>query len=140
MKKCSYCGKEYPDDTVVCAVDQNPLTAGVTERDNLVSSRQSAKQTTACPACGALDGYKPTIELRGSFSLVAFLAGGLLAVLFRNAGRPKRVQCNKCGALFNIRTPSSKVSLVIFWLLVAPTVILIIILLLLLLNIFFAHG
>lgn len=25
MKKCSYCGKEYPDDTVVCAVDQNPL-------------------------------------------------------------------------------------------------------------------
>jgi len=25
MKKCSYCGKEYLDDTVVCAVDQNPL-------------------------------------------------------------------------------------------------------------------
>jgi hypothetical protein len=25
MKKCSYCGKEYPDDAVVCAVDQNPL-------------------------------------------------------------------------------------------------------------------
>jgi len=25
MKKCSYCGKEYPDDATVCAVDQNPL-------------------------------------------------------------------------------------------------------------------
>ena len=27
MKKCSYCGAEYPDDAVVCAVDQTPFTA-----------------------------------------------------------------------------------------------------------------
>ena len=26
MKKCSYCGAEYPDDAVVCAVDQTPFT------------------------------------------------------------------------------------------------------------------
>jgi hypothetical protein len=26
MKKCPYCGKEYPDDAEVCAVDQSPLT------------------------------------------------------------------------------------------------------------------
>lgn len=25
MKKCKYCGKEYPDDVIVCAVDQQPL-------------------------------------------------------------------------------------------------------------------
>jgi Domain of unknown function (DUF4034) len=25
MKKCSYCGAEYPDDAVMCAVDQTPL-------------------------------------------------------------------------------------------------------------------
>jgi hypothetical protein len=25
MKKCSYCGKEYPDDATICAVDQQPL-------------------------------------------------------------------------------------------------------------------
>jgi hypothetical protein len=25
MKKCSYCGAEYPDDTVMCAVDHTPL-------------------------------------------------------------------------------------------------------------------
>ncbi|MGO8838707.1 MAG: tetratricopeptide repeat protein [Limisphaerales bacterium] len=27
MKKCSYCGKEYPDDADICAFDQNPLDA-----------------------------------------------------------------------------------------------------------------
>jgi len=27
MKKCSYCGAEYPDDAVVCVVDQTPFTA-----------------------------------------------------------------------------------------------------------------
>jgi hypothetical protein len=25
MKKCSYCGADYPDDAVVCAVDHTPL-------------------------------------------------------------------------------------------------------------------
>jgi hypothetical protein len=27
VKQCPYCGKEYPDDTVACAVDRQPLTA-----------------------------------------------------------------------------------------------------------------
>jgi hypothetical protein len=26
MKKCTYCGKEYPDDATVCSVDEQPLT------------------------------------------------------------------------------------------------------------------
>ena len=90
-----------------------------------------------CPVCGAADDYTPTIELRGSFSWTVFFAGGLLAVLFRNAGRRKKVRCNKCDAIFNIRTPLSKVSLVIFWLLICPTIItLIIFFLSLLVNIF----
>jgi hypothetical protein len=25
MKKCSYCGAEYPDDAVVCAIDRTPF-------------------------------------------------------------------------------------------------------------------
>jgi hypothetical protein len=25
MKKCSYCGAEYPDDAVICAVDHTPF-------------------------------------------------------------------------------------------------------------------
>jgi hypothetical protein len=27
MKKCTYCGNEYPDDVVICPVDQNGLVA-----------------------------------------------------------------------------------------------------------------
>jgi hypothetical protein len=31
MKKCSYCGAHYPDDVVVCTVDQTPLGAKSSE-------------------------------------------------------------------------------------------------------------
>jgi hypothetical protein len=139
MKKCCYCGKEYPDDAVVCAVDQNLLYEPVAETSDVASFPQPAKPSTPCPICGALDGYKPVIELRGSFSLIVFLLGGLFAVIFRNAGRPRRMQCNTCGALFNIHTPSTIVSRVIFWLLVVPSLLAILILLLHLLAIFFGH-
>jgi hypothetical protein len=27
MKKCTYCGKEYPDEATVCEFDANPLVA-----------------------------------------------------------------------------------------------------------------
>ena len=40
MKKCTYCGKEYPDDAAVCAVDQQPL----------VPEGQSLAQTAAFAA------------------------------------------------------------------------------------------
>lgn len=140
MKKCSYCGKEYPNDAVICVVDQSQLDEQVAETNNLTASVQPARQTNPCPACGAFDGYKPVAELRGSFSLIIFLIGGLLAVIFRNAGRPRRVQCNTCGALFNIHTPATKVSRVIFWLLVAPAVLALVILLLHLLFIVSGRG
>jgi hypothetical protein len=79
------------------------------------------------------------MELRGSFSWLVFFAGGLLAVLFRNAGRRRRVRCNKCETVFNVRTPLSKVSLVIFWLLVGPTVVALIFLLIALVETIFSH-
>jgi hypothetical protein len=79
------------------------------------------------------------VELRNSFSWLAFLAGGILAVLFRNAGRRRKVRCNKCEALFDIRTPLSKVSLVIFWLLICPTIVGLIVLLVAVLSSIFSH-
>ena len=29
MKKCTYCGKEYPDEATVCPLDQEPLVAKI---------------------------------------------------------------------------------------------------------------
>jgi hypothetical protein len=64
------------------------------------------------------------LALRDSFSWLVFLAGGFVAVLFHNASRERRVQCNGCGHFFGIRTPMSKLSLVVFWFLIAPAVVL----------------
>jgi len=49
------------------------------------------------------------------------------------------VRCNKCNAIFEIRTPLSKVSLVIFWALVCPMIITGILLLVLLLQSIFSR-
>ena len=39
MKKCTYCGKEYPDEAEVCAIDQQPLVRdGVSLRQKLVDA------------------------------------------------------------------------------------------------------
>ncbi len=92
-----------------------------------------------CPACGAVDDYAPTVELRGSFNWLVFLAGGLFAVLFRNASRRRKVRCNQCEALFDIRTPLSNVSLVFFWLLMCPTIIGLIVLVVALVSSIFSH-
>ena len=68
--------------------------------------------------------------MRGSFSWVVFVLGGFIAVLFHNASRERRVQCNPCRAIFGIRSPLSKVSVVIFWLLIIPGIITLILVLL----------
>jgi hypothetical protein len=136
MKSCPYCGGKYPDDAVICPVDGNALQ-GPNESRNKASRPLSS--TVLCPVCGAADCYARTIELRSSFSWLAFFAGGIFAVLARNAGRPTKVRCTKCEALFEIRTPLSKVWLVIFWILVCPTVIALIIMLVDLLGGFGQH-
>jgi hypothetical protein len=40
MKKCPYCGAEYPDDAEVCAIDQTPL-----ERPSAPPPAKKPKQT-----------------------------------------------------------------------------------------------
>jgi hypothetical protein len=45
MKKCAYCGKDYPDDATVCAIDQTPLTAA-----GQTPSAAAAPKTSAPPA------------------------------------------------------------------------------------------
>lgn len=133
MKTCSYCGKQYPDDAEVCAIDQQPLKA-LAE-----SPAPAAPAKASCPQCGAADDFSRAVELRSSFSWPIFFFGGLIAVMFRNAGRPRSVKCNKCETPFYVSTPLSKVSRVIFWLLVAPTIIVLGIALILFIRDLFSH-
>jgi hypothetical protein len=120
MKSCPYCGEQYSDDAVACAIDGQPLCDPTEARPK---PKERAAPRVHCPACGAADDYQPTVELRGSFSWLLFLAGGIPAVVFRNAGRARKVRCNKCEALFNVRTPLSKASLVCFWLVISLVII-----------------
>ena len=70
-----------------------------------------------------MEGYKKAVDLRPSHSLLALFLGGIFAVWACNGGRPTRVQCNKCGAFFDVRTRGSRVSVLLFWLLVAPAIL-----------------
>jgi hypothetical protein len=133
MKICPYCGKEYPDDTKICAIDQHPLK-GLAE-----SSTGAAPPKVTCPQCGAADDFTQVVDARGSLSLPAFLFGGLIAVFFRNAGKARRVRCNKCDARFYFSSPLSRISRVIFWVLVTPTVICLGIALIMMIRILFSH-
>jgi hypothetical protein len=132
MRTCSYCGKQYPDDVLVCAVDQQPLAEAADLQTQVSAS-------VACPQCGATDEFTPVIDARGSFSLPAFLFGGLIAVMFRNAGKSRRVRCNKCETRFYISSPLSKISRVIFWLLVSPAIFLLSLTLIAIIHALFSH-
>src|SRR5262245_14357153 len=125
MKVCSYCGRE--NDAVLTACRE----CG-TNLPNIETSVAPAQPRPAvvCPTCGACDDYKAAIAFRGSFSWLVFFLGGFIAVLFHNASRRRRVQCNACGAFFGIGTPISKLSLIVFWLLIAPTIIVLVFVLL----------
>jgi hypothetical protein len=113
MKKCSYCGRENDFATLRCAECGTELSAEGIE----VALPVPDKKTT-CPNCGAVENFRATMRMKGSFSLLFFLLGGFLAVILRKASQERRVQCNACAAFFNIQTAGSKVSFVLLLLLV----------------------
>ena len=41
MKTCTYCGKQYPDDTVICAIDQQLLVDAVEIQKGAADGRQT---------------------------------------------------------------------------------------------------
>jgi hypothetical protein len=43
MKRCSWCGREYPDETSVCAIDQQPLVSGAPQPPVQPSRAQEPK-------------------------------------------------------------------------------------------------
>jgi hypothetical protein len=134
MKKCSYCGQENNDAAVACSGCGSPITEGGASPVSAQPSKVS------CPKCGTVDNYRPALGLRSSFSLGTFLLGGIWAVIFQNAGRPKRVMCGHCETLFDIQTPGSRLSKAIFWLLISPVILALGFALLALIRALLGHG
>lgn len=136
MRVCSYCGRENDDSLTNCKECGTELDLPASSSN---APNPAARKPIICPKCGAADSFKPAVELRTSFSPLAFLAGGLLAVAFRNCGQERRVQCTECETLFGIRTPFSKAAKVIFWLLVSPTILVLAAFLLIMITNLFKH-
>jgi hypothetical protein len=56
MKKCTYCGKEYPDEATVCTVDHQPLVP-----DGQLAAQSSA---AAMPSAKYSDSTAPTRAIK----------------------------------------------------------------------------
>jgi hypothetical protein len=104
MKTCPYWGKEYPDDAVVCPLDQNPLATGVSEKNSSASPQpgstgKSARKkwiifiVAAVPAtyfifpfaCGFFNLSQGFLMLLAPVLLLGPLAAGIMvAVLIRD--------------------------------------------------------
>ena len=51
MKKCTYCGKEYPDDATACSVDEQPLTlVGPPQTKTPPAITRTGKEQESCSA------------------------------------------------------------------------------------------
>jgi uncharacterized Zn-finger protein len=139
MKKCNYCGKEYPDEATVCAIDREFLADVIPNSAGPQSSASNQKSGSAtCPNCGISGDYRPIIVARGSFSFPIFFAGGIFAVIFRNVGRGRMVRCNHCETRFTVHTPFSKLAKILFWILLGPMIVFAVLLLLNLVRMFFS--
>lgn len=59
MKKCTYCGKEYPDDAVICAIDDNPLSGG--EGMASTAAADAATMSVAPSSPGPIQVSQPAV-------------------------------------------------------------------------------
>ena len=82
MKKCSYCGAEYPDDVVVCPLDQTPCEDAQLRGGNARLSRHVSARPRLSPKA-----RKKQIDRFGvSFMILAVALYGVGFALFLGWG------------------------------------------------------
>ena len=85
MKRCTYCGKEYPDEAEVCAIDQGPLQEvphwppGTTLRQQLVAMKLSDDFDAAARRRDRKQMYSILIQIGMKEKPAAFVVGSTLA-------------------------------------------------------------
>jgi hypothetical protein len=68
MKKCPWCGKEYPDEILVCAIDQNPLESSDAAPAS-ASDKSATDSADVTDAFSFRDASRPDIyEFFGTYS------------------------------------------------------------------------
>jgi hypothetical protein len=59
MKKCTYCGRKYPDDAKVCAIDQMELESDKPVPSVVTDERSAAGPIDADEGFEVPEGYRP---------------------------------------------------------------------------------
>src|SRR4051812_32802608 len=83
MKRCTYCGREYPDNATACSLDQQPLDL-ITSPSG-PSEPSDSKPTQGCPPqvlVPAVIWLVANFLLVGFFTVAASLVFGLLTALW----------------------------------------------------------
>lgn len=85
MKTCPYCGKEYPDDVLVCAIDRSPRVRDADEPESIRGGRRlfgaAVRKTLAASVIHVdelirLRDVTDDIELADGFALRGFEGHG----------------------------------------------------------------
>jgi hypothetical protein len=79
MKKCTYCGKEYPDDVLLCEIDGKPV-----EAVSASGAPLPVHQTTALPAFAFDNVHHLTSFPVPVVILLHYLTCGLFSLIWLN--------------------------------------------------------
>jgi hypothetical protein len=79
MKKCSYCGTEYPDDTVVCPLDQTALSPPGSD-DSAAGAKSVARRLQVTDKKRA--NYLLQVRAQGGYRFIHFVRMNKMRYIF----------------------------------------------------------